>query len=792
MSGSVHPLNFVSAVANAEGNKVVITWERTQIASPPLWNYFKDNVDSNQRTNPSLSLAGEVTPYDELVTACTIQASTIVGSSGIGQPGSPNPVSGALATARGSESAGILRVVSTIGLEGKRVFQRGEPALITILADLFISDTLASTGAPNYGNLLAEMKPIDTSKVAYFPATGASGACENWCEARFDAVNWNASHTPPDPQYVDGSTIALPRDQSGRSHTLTAPAGNEPVLDVEQVAVADPEGDGKVYWYDFAGGNRLYKGDSGAPGDWFHTNNFEMWFYLKFASSSGTQTIFGKEGEMVLQTSGTQLQLKLSEDGSTWAQTWNICTITPGTAQLIGVVKDGTNIRACVDGFWSVITASGATNAVRNTTHPFTIGNRTTTPSTDAFTGKFSGWVIYNTKRTEPERAVIAHYAARRVNVKMNAGTLPTAQPYTAAQMPRRPVAVINLFGGNYEPAPPRDNLSGQSILTPLWFDWAGLPNYPTAPTQTQIRDSLLRQVDEIVQYSPDFDIQFRLPSGRLQDDIMSAAQFAYITQKQLDALQEVFDLRRLGNGEDGTRRAWFYRGTWMCIKESDFTYDYPLVGTKSGGQMNNRVVAHTLASEWKDRSQQWLDNSDDGHKFSCFFCDAGSQVPRKFLELAHDSAIKSAGYRLVGEAISFEYLLVAPWFAMVDIPSGAPWWLLNASGVPTRVSGYNADWFVDPNRTRVYFGVANTAGYVNTTPGGVTEPGARNMTHRQLVEFISKGGLPVAFPGTWRKVAEAWHYANSLGSLSADPIQYMLRKKRRDRISMDLVFTEG
>lgn len=134
---------------------------------------------------------------------------------------------------------------------------------------------------------------------------------------------------------------------------------------------------------------------------------------------------------------------------------------------------------------------------------------------------------------------------------------------------------------------------------------------------------------------------------------------------------------------------------------------------------MENRTVAFTNVSEWLTNfAQEWLNRNAS---WSCFFCDAATKNARKFIQLAHDSTGISSGYRLVGEAISIEHLSRAPWFAVVDIPKDAPWWNAGTNNDYDRDNGYNADWSVDPATTRVYFGVADTTGYVDTTPNGVT-----------------------------------------------------------------------
>jgi hypothetical protein len=445
------------------------------------------------------------------------------------------------------------------------------------------------------------------------------------------------------------------------------------------------------------------------------------------------------------------------------------------------VAKNGSTIETCVDGLWSSTTFSGT---VFNGTARFVFG----ASSGGLDNAEIAFWALCDSALTEPQRAVLVHAMRNRTTVMsttgtngdqtiiLSGGTLPEALPAWATSDPRKPIAVVNLFGGNYTNATQNnyDNLTGQNKN---WFDWAGIFDDP--PTEDDLKDWLRGEIDEILAACADFEILFNVPGGRLQDDIFSSYQLSHNTQKQVDALTDIMGEFNLGDGTNGTRRAWFYVGTWPCITEGSYVYDNTaILAARNGGRMNSRTAAFTKPSEQKSH---FLDKWAATYGIKCLFCDAAIRNERKFIQLAHDSEVVSAGLRLVGESISYPDIHRAPWFALLHIPKGAPWWNLDAQGVPQRSLGYRATWRVDPTKSRIYFGTQDVADYFNSTPNGENDAGFNNMRVEQVVEFIAKGGLPVAYSRKAKDVGLAWNFVH--GYSTAALFKTIQRRRRAARL---------
>jgi hypothetical protein len=691
---AVNTLLLTSAVANQEGNQIILTFA---LADPGGWDYFE------VQSEPTDLVAGRnsITEADIGEVSCLERT-----------------------------GSGTLTVTQYIDIDGalKRMV-RNDTITISQAADAVLSND----GGTGTEALVAET--VDTSQIGMMPNTGAADTCHLWLEAEQISIDGVA----------DDAAIASANDDSGRSHTLTQGTGaNQPLLKVSA----------STYYMDFDGTDDTMENAT----DWFHHNAYEIWAVFQPDDVTTAQGVYIKGNasanwEMGLIIEGGNLTVRHSTNGTTWAESHTICALTAGTTIVVGVAKDGATIKACVDGFWSTISAA-ATTSVANGTGQQRIGGGSTW---GRFNGRLYAIAVYSAINTEPERAIIAHhlrYMMTSSHQPQAAGTLPTTLPYTLAQMPRKPVYVIKGYSGEYTPyesptaSDSEDRLTGQNSD---WWD-AG-DGGAKDKTVLQLQANLEAEIDAAIALHDDYQIMMQNPGGRLQGDIMPANPWVWMTAHQMTALVNVMSSRNLGTGEDGTRRLWFYSGFGPIITTS-FAYNTTAEYTRNlNGAPNNRVTPTTTPAEWvANRGNNWLAYHAD---WTCHFCDAAiSDEPYKFIELCHSSEALAQRFRLVGEAFFEDEDLyeLAPCIGLVS-QSLAPWWIDNNIN-----NGYNSTWSVDPLRTRVYFIVQNTGVFIDTSSHGAANTTSnKDMTQAQIEDFIRRGALPVAWPGTEEKVAAAW-----------------------------------
>ena len=376
---------------------------------------------------------------------------------------------------------------------------------------------------------------------------------------------------------------------------------------------------------------------------------------------------------------------------------------------------------------------------------------------------------LYTERISDGALSLVMHEMSRRAGIGLCKPVLPEhqTQPYGAGSerpLERRPIALINLFGGNNYGE--NGNPLGQRK------DWRD-------GTQAEIEAWLKLRVAEILNASDEFEIMFNRPAGQYRDDIVSSGFFGsmdvdpfdpIITTTQWDALKAVWTTFHLTHYNDRgpeylpsdpeyARRAWFYVGAGITVDDDG--------GTLQTARMGDRIVAPCSATYYKsDFLDEWSSADVGEYRFRCLFLDSAVRFDGKFVEMLHDTTI-SDGFTLVGESITTDpdARKGAPWFALAGLPS-APWWNISATtGRPNRNNGYNPDWIAGSwDETPIYFGITG-GGYLDlsnttTNPGVGEGENTANLRIEDIYSFIQKGATPVAWDGQYTKIGAAWDYA--------------------------------
>lgn len=414
-------------------------------------------------------------------------------------------------------------------------------------------------------------------------------------------------------------------------------------------------------------------------------------------------------------------------------------------------------------------------------TDTLTLGARDDSGLTEELAGDLDQAFVYDASISDGVLTLVMHEMARRAAIVL-AGPVPTglSQPYgstngtVARRLDRKPIAVVNLFGGvDYD-----NNVLGQLE------EWRGA-------SSADIQSWLEGQTISALMGCDDYEIMYNRPAGQYADDIIASGIFGNIRNTsdkcvlddQWDAMEGCWDTFQLADknnratsvskhqsGDNWSRRAWFYTGGGMTLDDNG--------NVLQSAEMDGRIVAPCTASFYKT---QILDNwSTKDTRYRCFFLDSAVQFPGKFVEMVQSSTIKST-FTLVGESITQDANARegAPWFGVAGLPS-APWWNLS-SGSPSINQGYNRDWTPgDWTETTLYFGVLKGAERdltnYSTTPSGDLNPDTGlitgdNMRFGDIYTFIRKGAIPVAWAGQYAKVGAAWDYATQRIPVSRVPM---------------------
>lgn len=409
---------------------------------------------------------------------------------------------------------------------------------------------------------------------------------------------------------------------------------------------------------------------------------------------------------------------------------------------------------------------------------------------TDPFIGDIDQVALYDIDMDDLALSLVMHQMARRAVVVLGS-PIPTAwqtQPNlnpasNARQLDRRPIAVIQLSGGNHN-----TNMFGQAAA------WRDAPDNSGEADYNALKASICAAFYGC----DDFEIMFNRPGGAYSEDLPmsypfetydpSGAAIQVITSQMWTTLRDLWTYFNLASDSVDNqiknsnhypqRRGWIYTGSGLPLKDDGTLETSGLLSKRQVAPATPVIYKTTILDKWSASGQTYGDP-----RFRCFFIDNSSSdgFRCKLVEMVHDSAVNNntTGYILVGEAIpqddtASEWAshraarLGAPWFGMSATPRG-PWWNKAANGGHDKRQGYNpewsADWVITP--MPVYFGVQYSSGellnlYITTTDPGGPGPGSSNdMKLGYIYKWILNGGLPVSWsPETHAKVGMAWNYA--------------------------------
>lgn len=390
----------------------------------------------------------------------------------------------------------------------------------------------------------------------------------------------------------------------------------------------------------------------------------------------------------------------------------------------------------------------------------------------DFYKGEMGQVVLYSNERPPFNLALILHQMAVASGVVL--GTPLTPENYTepqylkpgaAIKLDRKPIARINCYGARYD-----ENIFGQNT------NWR-----PDPMNQGAVEHWLRLEIRDILNACDDYEIMFNRLGGTYFNDIVPtyiwgeyvdpgiADSIPLVTDEQWAALYNIFeefDLDDHNNrgvvrpepAQPFARRAWFYTGGGLPLKESGST----IGDLEIDGHMYNRVVGPLTGSSYRTILDNWTDKDA---RYRCLHCDATIDFYGLFTRLCNDEEIYEE-FLLVGEAIpqDDEGRKGAVWYGSLEFPR-APWWNIEeATGRFSRAEGYNTRWSTEWKTRPIYFGIEASEypylGLPRPTPETDAGDGA-NMTIGDIYRFILKGATPVAVsPQARRKVGAAWNIA--------------------------------
>lgn len=357
--------------------------------------------------------------------------------------------------------------------------------------------------------------------------------------------------------------------------------------------------------------------------------------------------------------------------------------------------------------------------------------------------------VIYTQRLTDGQLNLVFHEMARRAMIEFGK---PITQPSPATQaygpenpaperrLNRKPVALINLFGGaNYD----NDPLG----RVPQWYE---------ANTAW-----LKEQVLGCLNGCDDYEIMFNRPAGQYPGDIVSSGIFGDVRDQpgtpcvsaaQWTSMEETWDefgisdhnVRGLGVWPpDERRRGWFYTGGGMSLDDDGSV-------TQNAG-CNARIVTPLTPAFYRESVLDFWAAQDT--RYRCLMLDSAIKFDGRFVQMVHSDEIRE-DFTLVGESISTDEAarLRAPWIALVGVPSG-PWW-----NEGERNRGYNVQWISNWDTQPIYFGVLRGE-ELDLTRTTTSPSGSNNLRFGDIYTFVRKGATPVAWGGQYAKVGAAWDY---------------------------------
>jgi hypothetical protein len=361
--------------------------------------------------------------------------------------------------------------------------------------------------------------------------------------------------------------------------------------------------------------------------------------------------------------------------------------------------------------------------------------------------------VIYTERLTDGALNLVFHEMARRAGIEFGTPInvpSPASQAYGSdnpvpdRRLDRRPIAMINLYGGNNYA---QDPLGRRKEWYEANTDW------------------LKEQVLRCINGCDDYEILFNRPAGTYADDIIASGIFGdlrdapgtpCISAVQWTALIDTWNefalsdhnVRGLGVWPpDETRRGWFYTGGGISLDDDG--------NVTQNAEMRARIIAPLTSSFYRS---EILDGwTDQDTRFRCLILDSAERFTGRFVQLVHSSEI-GENFTLVGESIAIDDAARtrAPWFGMSGLGE-APWW-----NSDSRNNGYDPAWTSDWTTKPIYVGIQmnEELDLTNTTGGtGNAVRGGDNLRFGDIYTFVRKGATPIAWGGQYAKVGAAWDY---------------------------------